>query len=105
MPKPYKKFKVNFSHMQHLQSLRGKLHHARSILANTRTTLNAIAEHESAVAQKENLSPALHDDFQRKLRNISREVDNYIETSRKLLHVSDDLRSMVSSVSNGDEFF
>ena len=95
-PYPYEKLKINFSRQQDLHNLRGKLHHAQSILTSTRNTLNVIAEHESAVAQKQSLSPAIHENFQRNLRNISREVDNYIETSHELLLMSDDLRSMVS---------
>ncbi|KAI1418440.1 hypothetical protein F5Y13DRAFT_149176 [Hypoxylon sp. FL1857] len=98
IPNPYKKLKINFSHEQHLHHHRGKLHHARSILTNTRNIFNIIAEHESAVAQKHNLCAALHDDFQRKLRNVSQEVDNYIETSHKLLRISDDLSSMYSKI-------
>ncbi|KAI1212577.1 uncharacterized protein F4807DRAFT_472124 [Annulohypoxylon truncatum] len=98
IPNPYRKFEINFSHEQNLHHQRGKLHHARNILTNTRNTMNVIAEHESAVAEKQILCPAIHDDFQRKLRNISREVDSYIETVHKLLRMSDDLRSMYNSI-------
>ncbi|KAI1460048.1 hypothetical protein F4805DRAFT_13777 [Annulohypoxylon moriforme] len=97
-PNPYKKFKIDFSHEQRLHNYREKLHDTRCILANTRNTINTIAEHEYAVSENLNLSPAVHDDFQRKLRNISREVDNYIEISEKLLHVSEDLRLMYSNI-------
>ncbi len=82
---------------QHLYHLRGKLHHARNILFNMRNTFGVVAEHELSVAREQNLCLAIHDDFQRTLRNISREVENYIETTHKLLCISDDLKSMVSS--------
>ncbi|XXH05661.1 hypothetical protein Hte_012096 [Hypoxylon texense] len=95
---PYEKFKINFSHEQHLHLLRGKLHHARTVFTNTRNTVNVIAEHEKVVAQKQSLCLAIHEDFQRKLRNISQEIDNYIETSHKLIRVSDDLKSMYNSI-------
>ncbi|KAI0383443.1 hypothetical protein F5Y04DRAFT_278620 [Hypomontagnella monticulosa] len=98
IPNPYEKFKINFSHEQHLHNHRGKLHHARSILTNTKNIINTIAEHESVVAQMLSLDPAMHDEFQRKLCSISREVDHYIETSHKLLRVSDDLRTMYSNI-------
>ncbi|KAI2626054.1 hypothetical protein GGS26DRAFT_563097 [Hypomontagnella submonticulosa] len=98
IPNPYKKFKIDFSHEQHLHNHRGKLHHARSILTNTKNIIDVIAEHESAVTRKQDLSPAIHDDFQRELRNISQEVDNYIETSHRLLHISDDLGSMYNKI-------
>lgn len=96
IPNPYRKFKINFSHEQHLHRSKGKIHHARTILINTKNTLNIIAEHECFVAREQRLSPAIHEDFQRELRNISREVDNYIETTHKLLCIADDLKSMVS---------
>ena len=58
-------------------------------------TFRIIAEHESAVAQEQSLCPAVHHEFQRELRNLSREVDNYIGTSQKFLRMADDLKSMV----------
>ncbi|KAI0903224.1 hypothetical protein F4823DRAFT_619500 [Ustulina deusta] len=98
IPNPYQKFKINFSHEQHLHHLRGKLHHARNILFNMRNTFGVVAEHELSVAREQNLCLAIHDDFQRTLRNISREVENYIETTHKLLCISDDLKSMYSNI-------
>jgi hypothetical protein len=71
------------------------LHHALSILTNMINTFRIIAEHESAVAQEQSLCQAVHHEFQRELRNLSREVDNYIETSHKFLRMADDLKSMV----------
>jgi hypothetical protein len=58
-------------------------------------TFRIIAEHESAVAQEQSLRLAVHHEFQRKMRNLSREVDNYIETSHKFLRMADDLKLMV----------
>ncbi|KAI1383677.1 uncharacterized protein F4822DRAFT_421384, partial [Hypoxylon trugodes] len=98
IPNPYEKFEIKFSHEQHLHYQRGQLHDALSILINTRNTLNVIAEHESAVAQRQSLSSVSHNEFQRTMRNISRNVDNYIETTNKLLRTSDDLRSMYSNI-------
>ncbi|KAI8630293.1 hypothetical protein F5Y19DRAFT_429563 [Xylariaceae sp. FL1651] len=98
IPKPYQKFKINFSHEQHLHYLRGKVHHARNILINMRNTISLIADHELSIAREQNLCLDIHEDFQRKLRNISREVENYIETAHKLLYMSDDLKSMYSNI-------
>ncbi|KAH6717630.1 hypothetical protein BKA61DRAFT_670054 [Leptodontidium sp. MPI-SDFR-AT-0119] len=98
IPNPYKNFKINFSHEQHLHHLRGKLHHARSILTNTMNTFRIIAEHESAVAQEQSLCPVVHHEFQRELRNLSREVDNYLDTSQKFLCMADDLKSMYDNI-------
>jgi hypothetical protein len=95
MPNPYRVFKINFSHEQRLHNLKGKLHHARNILINTRKNLNVIAGHESVMAEQLGLSPAVHNDFQCELKNITREVESYIGTSRKLLFTSDNLKSMV----------
>lgn len=58
-------------------------------------TFRIITEHESAVAQEQSLCPVVHHEFQREVRNLSREVDNYIETSHKFLRMTDDLKSMV----------
>ncbi|KAI0550438.1 hypothetical protein F4679DRAFT_542383 [Xylaria curta] len=98
IPNPYRKFKINFSHEQHLHLLKGKLHHARTILVNTKNTFNVIVEHECLVAREQNLSLTVHEEFQRRLRNISCEVDTYIETTYKLLCISDDLKSMYSNI-------
>ncbi|KAI1179907.1 hypothetical protein F4777DRAFT_404066 [Nemania sp. FL0916] len=98
IPNPLRDFKIDFSHEQNLHRLRGKLHHARTILVNTKDTLRAIAEHECAVSQKQDLSSVIHNDFQCRLNNISREIGNYIETSCKLLHMSEDLGSMYENI-------
>ncbi|KAI1737671.1 hypothetical protein F4680DRAFT_450635 [Xylaria scruposa] len=98
IPNPYRKLKINFSHEQHLHLLKGKIHHARTILINTKNTFKVIAEHECFIAREQSLCPAVHEDFQRRLRNISCEVDNYIETTHKLLCISDDLKSMYSNI-------
>lgn len=63
---------------------------------NTRATINIIATFENSIAQEKRALPDIHDEFQLKLNNISREVDNYILTTDKLLRISDDLKSMVS---------
>lgn len=96
-PNPFSKFGFDLSHVQHLHSQKGKIRHAQTIPINTKNTLAMIAKHECSVAQQQSLNPAVHEDFQRELRNISREVDNYIETAHKLLGISDDIMSMVSS--------
>ncbi|KAI0442352.1 hypothetical protein F4803DRAFT_551227 [Xylaria telfairii] len=98
IPNPYRKFRINFSHEQHLHHLKGKLHYALNILTNTKSTLGVIAAHEVSVAQEQSIPPAVHQEFQRKLGNITREVDNYLETAHKLLHISDDLKSMYSDI-------
>ncbi|KAI1125766.1 hypothetical protein F5Y10DRAFT_246292 [Nemania abortiva] len=73
---------------------RRRIHHAHSILINTKATFQLITEHECAVAWKHNIDPTVYDDFQRKMRNLSRELDNYVTTSHKLLRMSDDIKSI-----------
>ncbi|KAI1119109.1 hypothetical protein F5Y14DRAFT_460409 [Nemania sp. NC0429] len=97
-PNPYSKFKIDFLHEQRLHILRGKIHHAQTILINTKNTFSIIAEHERSVAQQQSLSTASHENFQRELRNISGEVDTYIATTHKLLCTAHDLKSMYSNI-------
>ncbi|KAI0115611.1 hypothetical protein GGR51DRAFT_503555 [Nemania sp. FL0031] len=98
IPNPYHKLKISFSHEQHLHHLKGKLHRAQHILTNMQATLSIITTHEGSIAQEQSLLPAVHAEFQNQLNNISREIDNYIATTRKLLHISDDLKSMYSDI-------
>ncbi|KAI0875753.1 hypothetical protein GGS24DRAFT_454241 [Hypoxylon argillaceum] len=58
---------------------------------NTRATINIIATFENSIAQAKRVLPDIHGEFQLKLNSISREVDNYILTTDKLLRISDDL--------------
>ncbi|KAI1147688.1 hypothetical protein F4825DRAFT_471192 [Nemania diffusa] len=97
IPSLYHKLKITSSHQQ-LHHLKGKLHHARTIFMNTRATINIIATFENSIAQEKRALPDIHDEFQLKLNNISREVDNYILTTDKLLRISDDLKSMYSDI-------
>lgn len=96
MPNPYKKFQVDFSHEQQLQNSRGKLSHALNILLNTKDTVGLIGDHSRGMVHSESIAEAEQRDFQRDLDNLSRDVQCYIQTSQKLLRVSDDLKSMVS---------
>ncbi|KAI0399416.1 hypothetical protein F4802DRAFT_589612 [Xylaria palmicola] len=98
IPQAYHKFKVRFPDEQHLHYLRGKLHSALTILLNTKTTLGTIAEHEVSLAQEHSVPSVAHENFQRQLRNICREVDGYMETTHKLLRISDDIRTMYSDI-------
>ncbi|KAK2603129.1 hypothetical protein N8I77_009609 [Diaporthe amygdali] len=98
IPNPYHKFKIKFSHEQHLHNLRGKLRHAQNILANTRHTFKTIREHGSALAHWKGLLPADHAGFNRELDNLSQEVEGYIGTAHKLIRMSDDLKSMYENI-------
>ncbi|KAI1157381.1 hypothetical protein F5B18DRAFT_666015 [Nemania serpens] len=112
-PNSNAKFETNLSRERHLHLLKRKIHNARMILINTKSTLSIIAEHESDIAKHKHQGPehgitkeisgesyfqtlyrAIHEDFQRELRNISREIDTYIETTNKLFSISDDLKSI-----------
>lgn len=96
MPNPYKEFQVDFSHKQQLQNSRRKLSHALNILLNTKDTLGLIGDHSKGMAYSKCIAEEEQKDFQRDLENLSRDVQCYIQTSQKLLRVSDDLKSMVS---------
>lgn len=96
MPTSYQNFKISFSHEQQLHKLTGKLRHAQNILINTRDTFKMIRKHGNAIDSWKG-APSMEDSsFHRDLDNLSREVEGYIGTSRKLLCMSDDLKSMVS---------
>ena len=93
--KPYDEFGLSLSSKQQVHSLRQKLYHARSILANTLNTIRSIGAHEDKVAKMGNLEASIHNSFQDELRNLSGELKNYQQTVRKLLSVSDDTKIMV----------
>lgn len=95
MPNSYQNFKISFSHEQHLHNLTGKLRHAQNILINTRDTFKMIREHGDAIDCWQSALSVEDSSFHRDLDNLSREVEGYIGTSRKLLRMSDDLKSMV----------
>ncbi|EFX06080.1 hypothetical protein CMQ_4149 [Grosmannia clavigera kw1407] len=96
MPNPISNLKVEFAHEQHVHHLKGKLHHALCILANTASTLVIIAEHELSIMHSLGLTS--HTDDRCLLRNMSRDVDGYQETARKLLRMFDDLQSMYGKI-------
>lgn len=54
-----------------------------------------IREHGKAVTCLESAISTEYTSFHRDLDNLSREVEGYIGTSRKLVCMSDDLKSMV----------
>lgn len=97
MPNPYQKFRIDFSHEQKLQDCRGKLSHALNILTNMKDTLGLIGDHSKAMVHSKSIPEAEHTDFERDLDNLSRDIRCYIRTSKKLLQMSDDLKSMASS--------
>lgn len=96
MPNPYRKFKIDFSHEQQLQNSRGKLSHALNILTNMKDTVSLIGEHSKAMVHSKSIPESEQREFQRDLDNLSREIQCYIQTSGKLLRMSDDLKSMAS---------
>lgn len=96
MPNPYQKFKIDFSHEQKLQDSRAKLSHALTILTNMKDTLGLIGDHSKAMVNSQSIPAAEHTGFQRDLDNLSRDIQCYIRTSKKLLRMSDDLKSMAS---------
>ncbi|KAI1742959.1 hypothetical protein F4680DRAFT_388269 [Xylaria scruposa] len=96
--KPYEEYRISFSSRQQVHSLRLKLHHARSILANTLNTMITIRTHEETVANLCKLPVLIHRDFQRELDNIVSELQNYEQTVQELLSVSNDIGLMYDGV-------
>lgn len=96
--KPYREFGLSFSSKQQVHNLQQKLYHSRSILANTLSTVSVIGTHEDDIFRVCNLPVSMHDDFQRELRNLSSELRNYKQTTRKLLSLANNIRLMVRSI-------
>ncbi|KAI1074716.1 hypothetical protein F5B20DRAFT_562757 [Whalleya microplaca] len=96
--KPYSEFEVNFSSKQQVHYIQQKLHHARSILANTSNTIKTISKHEETVAKMCNLPLSVHQVFQRELHNISNELGSHKQTARKLLSSSQDIGWMYDDI-------
>ncbi|KAH8896843.1 hypothetical protein GQ53DRAFT_838316 [Thozetella sp. PMI_491] len=96
--KPYGQFQIGFSCLQKIHNIRRKLHHANSILANTTRVLAVIQKHEDTLAQKSTTPASIHDNFQRELHSISGEVASHLETTQKLLNLSNDIRSMYKDI-------
>lgn len=93
--KPYEEYRIGFSSRQQVHSLRLKLHHARSILANTLNTIITIRTHEETIANLCKLPVPIHRDFQHELDNIVSELQNHEQTVQELLSVSNDIGLMV----------
>ncbi|KAI1168438.1 hypothetical protein F5B18DRAFT_598367 [Nemania serpens] len=96
--KPYGEFGIGFSSRQQVHTLRLKLHHARSILANTLNTIRTIRTHEETTAKLCKLPLVTHQDFQRELDNIVSELQNHEQTVQELLSVSNDVGLMYDGV-------
>lgn len=96
--KPYGEFGLSFLSKQQVHQLQQKLHHTRSILKNTLSTVSAIKMHAEDFAQACNLSVSTRSGFQRELRSLSGELKNHQETTRKLLSLADNIRLMVRLV-------
>ncbi|KAI0193438.1 hypothetical protein F4808DRAFT_358368 [Astrocystis sublimbata] len=96
--KPYGEYGIGFSSRQQVHALRLKLHHARSILANTLNTIKTIRMHEETIAKLCNLPVPIQQEFQRELGNISTELQNHEQTVQELLSVSQDIGRMYDGV-------
>ncbi|KAI3322012.1 hypothetical protein HD806DRAFT_545264 [Xylariaceae sp. AK1471] len=96
--KPYGDFRISFSSKQQVHALRLKLHHARSILANTLNTIRTIRTHEETMAKLCNLSLQIQQSFQRELQNIANELENHEQTIQELLSISNDVGLMYDDV-------
>ncbi|KAI1488645.1 hypothetical protein F5X96DRAFT_66275 [Biscogniauxia mediterranea] len=96
--KPYSEFGISFASKQNIHNLRQKLHHARSILANTLNTLTTIRIHEEQVAKYRNLPVFIHQSFKCELRIIFNDLKNHQQTTEKLLSSSNDTESMYDDI-------
>lgn len=94
-PKPLEEFDFDFSLSQHVQALKRKLHHARTILDGTLRTVTAISTHAEAVRKIAEIPAPLQEAFLRELSNISRDLESYSMTTAELLNLSDDIKLMV----------
>ncbi|KAI1497173.1 hypothetical protein F5X99DRAFT_413332 [Biscogniauxia marginata] len=96
--KPYSEFNISFSSKQQVHNLRLKLFHARSVLLNTANTLATIGIYESKLAKTCSLPTPIHESFQCEVRNMSSELENYTQTVRKLLSLSNGIRLMYDDI-------
>ncbi|KAI1806718.1 hypothetical protein F4811DRAFT_122101 [Daldinia bambusicola] len=96
--KPYGDFGLDFSSRQQIHAVRHKLYHARSILANTSNTLATISMHEKTLAEACHIPMDIHDGFQRELQNVSTELNNHKQTTRKLLSFATDIGLMYDDI-------
>ncbi|KAI1284234.1 hypothetical protein F5Y07DRAFT_349137 [Xylaria sp. FL0933] len=96
--KPYGEFGLDLSSKQQVHSLRRKLFRSRSILSKIRATLMKIKMHEQRVAKLCKLPANMQQGFQNDLSNMSADVDNHLQTIRKLLSMSYDIKAMYTNI-------
>ncbi|KAI1323142.1 hypothetical protein F5Y16DRAFT_352757 [Xylariaceae sp. FL0255] len=96
--KPYGEFGLDLSSKQRVHSLRRKLYHARSILSKMRAMIMKMKTHEQKTAKLCKLSLDTQELFQSDLSNILVEVENHLQTIRKLLSMTYDIKSMYTDI-------
>ena len=96
-PKSLKDFDVDFSFSQQVHVLRQKSSQARFILENTIATVASLKVLADSIAQIIDLPSAVADSFRVELENTSSELRRQLLTARRLLLLSQDIKSMVTS--------
>lgn len=95
-PKPLQEFDVDFSFSQQVHVVRRKLSHAHLILDNTLATIDSLRTLAVKVTQLIVPPDSVVESFQCKLQDLSGELRNLRQTSRKLLLQSEDINLMVN---------
>lgn len=98
--KPYSAFGIDLSSKQRIHVLRESLYNAYCILCNIQDTIAKIRRHANKIAYLCHVSATVQEVFQESLENMASEVRNHKRTAWKLLRLSDDIKSMVSSSHN-----
>ncbi|KAL8678043.1 MAG: hypothetical protein Q9186_005574 [Xanthomendoza sp. 1 TL-2023] len=97
-PKPLKEFDVDFSFSQQVHVVRKKLSHAHLILDNTLATIDSLRTLANKVTLLIGPPDSIVESFQSKLQDLSGELRNLRQTSRKLLLQSEDINLMNNEI-------
>ncbi|GAB1317156.1 hypothetical protein MFIFM68171_07366 [Madurella fahalii] len=100
VPKAFGDFDVDFSSVQHLQSLRRKLFHCETILDGIQALVESVTCLTLELYELHVTSNLAHQTFLRKIRAIGGEVRSHSATARELVRLSGDIQAITNHILN-----